>query len=64
MGQKFEKTSQTMEGSSFVRNVFYTCRKQKDDDDDDYIYKLMDNNTLQYYGNLSALNSLPDKHIK
>jgi hypothetical protein len=64
MGQKFEKTAQTMEGFCFVRNVFYTCRKRKDDDDDDDIYKLMDNNTLEYYENLSALNSLPDDHIK
>lgn len=45
-----------------MRNMFHTCRKRKDDDDD--IYKLMDINILEYYGNLSALNPLPDEHIK
>jgi len=44
--------------------MFYTCRKRKDDDDGDDIYKLMDTNILKYYGNLSALNSLPDEQIK
>ena len=49
MGQKFEKTCQTIEGFGFVRNMFYTCRKRKDDDDDDDdIYKFVDTNILEY----------------
>jgi len=64
MEYQFEKTCQTIEGFDFVRNMFYTCRKRKDDDDGDDIYKLMDTNILKYYGNLSALNSLPDEQIK
>jgi hypothetical protein len=55
-----------MEGFGFGRNVFYTYRKRKgdDNDDDDDIYNLMDTNILEYYGNLSALDSLPDEHLK
>jgi len=53
-----------MEGFGFGRNVFYTCRKRKDDDNYDNIYNLMDINILEYYGNLSALDSLPDEHLK
>jgi hypothetical protein len=54
-----------MEGFGFGRNVFYTCRKRKGDgNDDDDIYNLMDTNILEYYRNLSALDSLSDEYLK